>query len=45
MKRLVFLVALVLLVIILAKLPASPMFSTCTSLADSNMPDNELKEK
>lgn len=42
MKRLIVLVALVVLVMILVKLPASAVSDTDASLADSNMPDDEL---
>lgn len=42
MKRLILLIALVVLVMILAKLPASVMSDTNASLTDSNIPDNEL---
>jgi hypothetical protein len=40
-KRLILLIALVVLVMILAKLPASVVSDTRTSLADSNISDNE----
>jgi len=39
-KRLILLIALVVLVMILAKLPASVVSDT--SLADSSIPDNEI---
>lgn len=40
-KRLILLIALVVLVMILAKLPVSVVSDTSASLADSSMPDNE----
>ena len=40
MKRLIFLIALIMLVMILAKLPVSVVSDT--SLADSNIPDDEI---
>ena len=40
MKRLILLIALVVLVMILANLPVSVVSDT--SLADSNIPDNEI---
>jgi len=43
MKRLILLIALVVLVVILAKLPASAVSDT--SAIDNSIPDNELKEK
>ena len=42
MKRLIVLIALVALVMIVAKLPASAVPNTRASLADSNIPDNEI---
>lgn len=42
MKRLILLVALVALVMILAKLPASAVSDASGSLAYSNIPDNEI---
>ena len=42
MKKLVLLIALVLLVMTLARLPESVVSDTSTLLADSNMPDNEV---
>ena len=42
MKRLILLIALVVLVMTLAKLPASVVSDTRTSLADSNIPHNEI---
>ena len=42
MKRLVFLIALVMLVMVLAKLPTSVISDTSVSLADSNVPDHEI---
>jgi hypothetical protein len=44
-KSLILLIALVVLVIILAGSSASAVSDTGASLADSNIPDNELKEK
>ena len=42
MKRLILLIALVMLVMILAKLPASAVSDTSTSLIDSTIPDNVI---
>lgn len=42
LERLILLIALVVLVMILAKLPASVASDTSTSLTDSNIPDNEI---
>ena len=42
MKRLILLVALVALVMILAKLPASAVSDASGSLAYSSIPDNEI---
>jgi len=41
-KRLILLIALLLLVMILAKLPASVVSDTGTPLADSKIPHNEI---
>ena len=41
MKRLILLIALVVLVIVLARSPASVVSDTNTSLTDSNIPDDE----
>ena len=41
-KRLILLIALVMLVMILAKLPVSVVSDTNASLTDSNIPDNEI---
>ena len=41
-KRLILLIAVVVLVMILANLPASAVSDTGASLADSNISDNEL---
>ena len=41
MKRLIPLIALVILIMILAKLPASVVSDTSASLADSSIPDNK----
>ena len=42
MKRLIILFALVMLVMILARLPASAVPDTSVSLADTNIPHNEI---
>ena len=42
LKRLILLIALVVLVMILAGLPASVVSDTDVSLTDSNIPDNEI---
>ena len=42
MKRLILLIVLVVLVMILAKLPASAVYDTGASPTDSNIPDNEI---
>ena len=42
MKRLILLTGLVVLVMILAKLPASVVSDTSSSIANSNIPDNEI---
>jgi len=41
-KRLILLIALVMLVIITAKLPVSVVSYTSSSLVDSNIPDKEI---
>ena len=42
MKRLILLIALVVLVMMLAGLPASAVPDTDASLADTGIPDNEV---
>ena len=42
MRRLILLIALVVLVVILARSPASVVSDTGASLADTNIPDNEV---
>ena len=42
MKRLILLIALVMLVVILAKLPGPVVSDTGALLADSNIPNNEI---
>ena len=42
MKRLILLVALVVLAMMLTRLPTSVVSDTRTSLIDSNIPDNEI---
>jgi hypothetical protein len=42
MKRLILLIALIVLAMILARLPSSVVSDTSTSLTDSNIPDNEI---
>jgi len=42
MKRLILLIALVMLVIMLAGSSASVVSDTGSSIADSNIPDNEI---
>ena len=42
MKKLILLIALVVLVVILAGSSPSTVFDTGASLADSNIPDNEI---
>ena len=42
MKRLILLIALVMLVVILARLPRPVVSDTGASLADSNIPDSEM---
>jgi len=42
LKRLILFITLVVLVMIVAKLPASVVSDTSALLADSNTPDNEI---